>query len=273
MKNSTTNKEVPSNQSDPIAQFNINQLLTNLNDKLDSIDKRVGALESPNSSLRKILMDLLKTLVGGWPAFGLVFLILFYSPLKEALNSIPDKVRDASEISVGGVSLKTTIKEVANTKGLDELGVVIPQLSKSALEQLIKAPEHPESLLSYANDVNPSEYKGFYFPNPAYVEVLDELEANGLIRIMGSQNMSLGNNVEMDGNAVKEMLRRVKIDFPGFVDKAYKPNEIVWKFNVPIQRTSRVPSLNWSLSEDGKKAVSVVVESVSRQLSQTANMD
>src|SRR5437763_1732689 len=96
----------------------------------------VKAGKHSNSKDRSAFLDLCKVVFGGWPALGFLFLLLFYSPLRDALNAIPDKVRTADEIGVLGVSLKSTIRAEAARIGESKLSDTIPRLSSSAIELL-----------------------------------------------------------------------------------------------------------------------------------------
>lgn len=253
--------------SEILYQFNLSHLLKNFTDKLESIDNRIAKLEVPKKeSSGRFFMEILKTLVGGWPAFGLLFLILFYSPMKEALNSIPDKVRNANEISVGGVSLKSTIKQVASVQGLTKLGDEIPLLSEFAIEVLLGAPDYYKSLISFTNSLDKKSFSSFNIPSNDVLKALVELETKGLIEVRGSLNHDT--NDIISSTEIEKFVDEIKSDYPGSASQGYNNKESSWQLEKPIYTTESVPKFGWKLTEYGVKAVNIVLEAVSKELSE-----
>jgi len=141
----------PSAQPDPAAEgldegippgaierFNLVTVLRDITARLTAMEASLfKAGKDPSASKGRLMIDLCKVIFGGWPAFGFLFLILFFSPLRDALRSMAEKVRSADEIQVGCVSLKTTIREVAVRSGATELSETVPALSSAATDLLL----------------------------------------------------------------------------------------------------------------------------------------
>jgi hypothetical protein len=118
----------------PLHMISVAIALQNVGQRLSLVEARLEKSTGSSGKLSNTFVEILKVFFGGWPALALLFLLLFYSPLRDALNAIPDKVKRADEIGVLGVSLKSTIRVEAARLGVNTLSETIPNLSPSAIE-------------------------------------------------------------------------------------------------------------------------------------------
>ena len=166
----------------PLHMVSVAIALQNVGQRLAVVEARLEKSAGSSGKLSNTLVEILKVFFGGWPALALLFLLLFYSPLRDALNAVPDKVKRADEIGVLGVSLKSTIRVEAARLGANTLSETIPNLSPPAIELLMRAPRTKTPLISYRpNDKN--EYEAIFFPNSSVIAALSELQSKGLIEI------------------------------------------------------------------------------------------
>lgn len=102
--------------------------LRDMAQRLASVEEKFDKNRNPKPSKGPFLVELFKVIFGGWPVLGFLFLLLFYAPLRDALNAIPDKVRNAAEFGAFGVSLKSTFQVEAAKLGAGKLSETIPGL-------------------------------------------------------------------------------------------------------------------------------------------------
>jgi len=236
-----------------------------LHDVAHRLSEVENKLDAPRDSVRRggAFLELWKILLSGWPAFGLVFILLFYAPLRAALNAIPDKVKSANEIAAFGVSLKSTIKAEAAKVGEIKLSETIPRLSNYAIELLLRAPRRPESLVSYTpNDQN--QFVEIHFPSPALITALSELQKQGLIEIDmwdGQERRKL------TGSDLTGLIEKFHRENPGAERESFSEERSTWIPKTPLPKDSRIPAVDWELTEFGKKGVDVILKAVSTELS------
>src|SRR5438270_777724 len=157
----------------------VNELSLRLHELQRSIDRQ----EKPKElSWGTQLIDLLKSALTGWPTLVILFLILFYRPIRDALNSIPEKVRSAEEIQMAGVSLKGAIKKEATRVGEIALSETIPRLSSSALEFLLQVPRGGDQLWSFSPD-NVGNFRILWIANDDELNNIAELDRLGLVTL------------------------------------------------------------------------------------------
>jgi hypothetical protein len=83
-------------------------------------------------------LDIIAKIFGlvSWPVVVLIFLLLFFSQIKEMVSLLPEKFAKSNELSVAGfLSLK--IQEEAKATGNEELASIISGLSQEAIKELI----------------------------------------------------------------------------------------------------------------------------------------
>ena len=95
-----TNEGINAQSSESLSNFLIHQKLTSIETKLS---------ESINPIMLSIV-ELIKSVLLGWPALGIIFLLLFQDPIGKILEVLPKKLLSANEIGIAGLSLKSTIK-------------------------------------------------------------------------------------------------------------------------------------------------------------------
>lgn len=246
---------------------------------LDSVASRLAVVEaavvkdrdgSRGGSLGTLVLEAAKVILGGWPAFGFLFLLLFYSPLNDVLRSIPDKVRSANEIALPGLSLKSTIERVATSQGLAGLGQAIPELSSGAIDLLFKAPRRGESvsLISFTNSTDEETFTAFSLPSPDTVLALGELVERGFISLHGAlSEASRSSDVNLNRQDLDRLLSQIKQRFPGHVELNTSGDRSSWRLDTPLRRDWRDrPQVMWALTESGAQAVEIVLSAVSAEL-------
>jgi len=231
---------------------------------LTELEHKVEAQREAASRRGDSLLELLKILFSGWPAFALLFIVLFYFPLRDALNAIPDKVKSADELSVLGVSLKSTIKKEAARLGDARLSETLPSLSSAAIELLLRAPRNGEGVVSYTpNDQN--QYVKIHFPSSSILDALSELQTQGLVDIEAF-GPGQGNR-KVTGSEVIDSINKFRAAHPGSEEPSFGDDaRATWVLNSPLPRENRIPEYSWKLSDLGKKGVDVVLKAVSTEL-------
>ncbi len=89
-----------------------------INQRLSEIDASLSSKLAKRETAPNTFLELAKIILGSWPSFGLLLMLLFYIPLRDAINTIPGKVKSASEIGVLGGSVKNPVQAEAQKAGL-----------------------------------------------------------------------------------------------------------------------------------------------------------
>jgi hypothetical protein len=234
---------------------------------LDQLGRRLSSLEAAVANTKATdgrggtLAELAKAALGGWPAFGLVFLVLFYSPLRDAIKAIPEKVKTADEITALGVSLKTSLKTEAERIGAVSLSQTLPSLSPAAVELLLRARPDSNSLVSYTMDRD--MISTVHWPSEQAFGTLEELERQGLVKTWAS--IGSGDSPREGVPALRSEIAAFRRNYPGSEDLVARQGEVSWKLQ--RQQKLNAPILSWQLTDLGKKAVDVILRAVSIQLS------
>lgn len=248
----------PDDAAGSVELLGITLALRDFSQRLLSLEDKLGKNRDSGSNIKTNFIEFCKVVFGGWPALGFLFLLLFYSPLREALNAIPAKVKAAQEIGVLGVSLKSSIQVEAARLGANNLSETIPRLSSAAIELLLRAPKDTGSLISYSpNDQR--QYVAIHFPSSSVIDSMSELQPQGLI------------DVETEAGQVSGLNTRKLIDdfrrmHPGSEEPSFVSGRITWKPKTPLPRDTRLPMLTWQLTDLGKKAVEIILKAVSAEL-------
>lgn len=235
--------------------------------RLSSLEANLGKPTSGGSSKADSFIKFAAILFGGWPALGFLFLLLFYGPLREALNAFPEKVKGAQEIGVLGVSLKSTIRLEAARLGAGNLSETIPRLSSAAIELLLRAPQSFESLVSYTlNDRQ--EYEKVHFPDLPVLDAIAELEKQGLVVVEGyeSQSEPPKPTTVAQSHALIDAFRK---KHSGRQDGSSFERRATWIPNAPLPRDTAIPYMAWRLTDLGRKATDVILKAVSTELAPT----
>jgi hypothetical protein len=259
----TTREEADLLAAGPLERMHLASVLGQVGQRLTSIEASLAQGQKVKPPSSSVLLDLTKVLFGGWPAFGLLFLLLFHSPLREALNAIPEKVKAADEIGFPGVSLKSTLRVEAEKIGASRLSESLPSLSAAAVEMLLRSSRNYNGLIAYGSGSS-GLVERVWLPSEAAISTLDELQRQGLIEIesAGQVTNSAGLRAAVEDFKRKHVGRDAGRG-TGAVDDA-----LVWELTPP-ERTE-TPRLSWRLTDLGKQAVDVVLKAVSQQLMPSA---
>lgn len=256
----------PNDDPGPVHMMGVAIALRDIAQRLLSVEERLDKNRDAGSRKGATFIEFCKVVFGGWPALGFLFLLLFYSPLREALNAIPEKVKTAEEIGMLGVSLKSTIQVEAAKLGESNLSATIPSLSSAAIELLLRAPRKLESLISYTYTANEQrEYDAILFPSPSVVAAMSELQAQGLIEI---ETYGRGTR-KFTGANTRELIDEFRRTHPGREEPSFRDGRAIWKLNTPLPRSTKIPMLTWQLTDLGKKAVEIILKAVSTELAPT----
>jgi len=251
-------------EAGPIERLHFVTVLKDMTTRLGALEEKV-AKDPVGKTRGNSFLEFLKILLGGWPAFGILFILLFYLPLKEALKAIPDKVKAAEEIQVAGVSLKTTIKKVASSRGLEGLGETIPRLSSHAIELLLRGPRDGESLVSFTMSDDHLYSTDINLPSESVMKSLGELQEKGLIELKGG----LETEQQLDGTKLKQLTTDIKNKFPGHAETTAEDDRLNWKLKNPLPAGYKGnPRLMWKLTDTGSQAVGLILKAISTQLVQ-----
>jgi len=244
----------------PIGQLTLSLALGDLSRRMAALETTVASSAQAKGPGRG--MEFLKVVLGGWTALGFVFLVLFYAPLRDALNAVPDLVRSADEVGVMGISLKRTIRNEAARLGANALPDTIPKLSAAAIELLLRGTRMPDPLISYEPDDN-NRVVAVSFPSELLLSNLAELETQKLIEVeLHGQRGPLPTRV----NQLAETFEKFRDEHPG-KENGGSADRLRWVLNQPLPRGTAAPSGDWKLSGLGAQAVEVILKAVSQELS------
>ena len=242
--------------------------LRDMTQRLASVEEKFDKDRNAKPTKAPFLIELFKVIFGGWPILGFVFLFLFYAPLRDALNAIPEKVKMASEIGALGVSLKSTVQNEAVKLGAGNLSETLPRLSGAAIELLLRAPRNSESLVSsyeyydyYDGDDSNSNTSSerIEFPSSSEIDALSELEVQGLIELETRQE-------KITGNEARKVIDQFIKTHPGRELRSTRYGRMLWEPAKRLGENEYPPPLTWELSDLGKKAVEVILRAVSTEL-------
>lgn len=264
------NEELPSGIStspEPLQTITLSLALGAIGERLSGLEAQIKKQSDKPEKSGNSLLEIAKVIFGGWPALGFLFLILFYSPLRDALNAIPAKVRNAEEIGILGVSLKTTIKAEAIRLGANSLSETIPTLSAPAIQTLLRGRSAPDFLVSYVPTPEQG-YASFKFPSDELMTSLAELQQHRLIDVVdGGPGRSA-----ITTKAAAELIAQFESLHPGYdasdpqdgtsIDRLAK----TWVPNSPLPKGTPFPNIFWQLTELGIDAKRVIVNAVAIEL-------
>lgn len=241
----------------PIERLQLALTLRGISDRLGALEAGLSNRTDPAKGRWAPAIEILKIIFGGWPALALVFVLLFYVPLRDALTAIPEKVKGANEIAVLGMSLKTTLKAEAVKMGAAGLSETIPELPGGAIGLLLKAPSNHQSLVSYSPGAD-GRLEVIYFPSEAQLAQLSELERHRLIE------------TETDGRPVS--VSAVRSEFEAFrrthggKQAPETGDRLAWTPDRPLSRDLQFPNPSWKLSALGQQAVDLILRAVAAEL-------
>lgn len=252
----------------PVERASLGMALDHLATRLANIETALAAKNPAASDSRRTLVEITKIVLGGWPTFGLAFLILFYAPLRDAINAIPEKVRTADEIGVMGVSLKSSLRIEAEKAGTIQLSKTLPTLTPAAVELLLRGTRDFNSLIGFAHEND--RVVRISLPSEQLLSVLHELHSKELIFIRTSNADFAPDGVD----AVRKTIENLHRQFPGKESPAGFGGEgqVLWNLDTPPAKFV-LPRLSWALTDLGKKGVDVILRAVSSQLAPVNSKD
>ncbi|HBR2043231.1 TPA: hypothetical protein L9M98_004671 [Klebsiella pneumoniae] len=245
-------------------QVSITLLLNDVSKRLSAIELSLSPSSNSEPSKPSLFIDILKILLGGWPAFGFIFLILFYFPLKDALNAIPAKVNSATEIGVMGISLKSTIQKEAEKLGSGYLSGAIPNLSTAEIKNLLLQTQSGYGgLITTTANVNARDLTtAVYLPTKETIDAFIELKRKGLLELNGDWKDT--------SDETYEIIEKFKSNHPGTKKPGESSAEERWSLSKP-DTIHDLPSLTWHITPLGKKAIEIIVQSVAKELNPSPN--
>lgn len=193
----------------------------------------------------------------------------YKSDLNKIIGLIPKQIEKSSKISVGSLSLE--IDRTAKISGNVELAEIIKKLSEKGIRKLLtfSSISHAVLVHSKAKDTNEE-----YFTLPSDIDVVLELEKNGLIK----------GNSHIDKNLTVEDFISLFKTFPSkkvaiyMSPEGFSMDEKYGKFTEKITqnrvfgsqlRPDELAQLNnytIQLSDQGKKAYEIIVHVVAEQI-------
>lgn len=252
----------PSSDPDPVHSVALAIALRDMAQRLASVEEKFEADRRAKPPKGTSLIEFSKVIFGGWPVLGFVFLFLFYAPLRDALNAIPEKVKTASEIGALGVSLKSTFQVEAAKLGATNLSETLPTLSAGAIELLLRAPRGAERLVNLRYDGYLGEGRQSWLidlPSAWKLDAISELAAQRLIVLESSSQTLTGNEARL---LIEEFLKKN----PGRESPSTDYQRMIWKPTISFQDTRGTPNIEWQLTDLGKKALEVILKAVSIEL-------
>jgi len=241
----------------PVERANLVAYLGLISQRLFDVEARLKSKSNNNESSAKPWLEFSKVVLGGWPAFGLLFLLLFYAPVRDAINAIPDRVKSADEIGVLGVSLKGSIKVEAEKLGSIQLSETLPTLTPAAVEFLLRGTPDYNALVASVHESN--LLKAIWLPSEQTLRILEELEAKKLITIQGILDRG-DDNVSTLRQAIADFKKTYQVREEGYTGTDQIRLELVTPTKVSL------PGYNWRPTELGKNAINVILSAVSAQL-------
>jgi hypothetical protein len=198
----------------------------------------------------KLLIDLTQALA--WPLVALYALIYFRSPLRCALELLPEKLRNVSKVTVGSLSFE--VQAYLQATGDNELLTVLPKVSRRAFEKLLdlKVTNHHYVLCARGTKVG-AMGEGYLLRTDETLSPLRELEELGLVRFTEPLSEFV---------AFFETL-------PGYTTTtSYSGEGFVAIAPLAAEQVKRVDAEAYSLTDLGRRAYDAVFTVVVRQIGQ-----
>lgn len=239
----------------PIERANLASLLGGIGQRLSELENRIKTV--PSDGLKSpAWLEFSKIILGGWPVFGLVLLILFYHPIHDAINTIPGNLKS---IGAFGVTLTMAVKDEAEKTGQLELSKTLPTLTPSAVAFMLRGSDNFNSLEKLNRIKNTVAI--IWLPSDGVLKVLEELEGKRLIFVqINAADKSVGD--------LRRSIQDFKIKHPA-KNHEFTPDSEYWELAEPVVD---VPAYGWRFTELGKAAVSVIINVVSTQLAAGASV-
>lgn len=226
----------------------------NIKNIIQKLTSNEDILISNKNTKSNTFIEIFRIIFGGWYAVGFLFILLYHTQINEILNMIPNKIKSSNEVSLLGISMKSTIKKEAIKVGAIKLSETIPSLSKESLELLFKINNDQNPIISY-NPNRKNEYISISFPQNTTFNLISELQSKNLIIL--KNNFKNINSIDAT-IIIDKFIKQYK----GTKQKAISSDNIRWLFNKPLSRNITLPYLTLKLTPLGKKAKNIIINSV-----------
>lgn len=234
-------------------------LLQDVVEQLRSIKAKLESNQDkrPKPDITSSLIEVLKVALTGWPAFGIIFLLLFYSPVHDAITSIPEKVRRADEIHVAGIALKSALKTEAIKVGDTDLADVLPKLSFTSIKALLNLPKKGSDLLSFIPD-SEGKIQVVLLSSEQHMAAIEELFSAKLVVITKHQWDSKS-AVDLTAEQAKEIFHKFQEKYSRFLKLDGGNRRLRYELDQAIPK-SEIPPIMVSLSPLGRQAAEIIVK-------------
>ncbi len=245
-------------------ELNSKSLLITMERRLKNLELKLGKSERPGESVIAKSFELVKTIFTSWPALGFLFLILFFVPLRDTLNQLPQKIKSSTELNVTGIiTLKASISEEAVRQGASELSTTLPNLSDGALRNLLvrDSAGHGGLVSHHMGGQGNKQIVAVSFPNKQTFDALDELRSLGLIELSGGE---VSSSIRTNSYAIFQLFKE---KYPGEAGVSDDKTKELWRLSKPLQLQSlNSPNISWKLTPLGSRAVDVVLQAIAKKL-------
>ena len=258
--NSSDNYESHSHDSENNVNFSLS---------INDVSRRLSTIESiliKSSQLPSKttpIIEIFKILLGSWPVFGFLFLLLFYTSTLEILKVLPKKISSVKEFTVPGVSFKLTIDDFANELGVESLSTTIPKLSPAALRCLLMQSQYGHSGLTTVFGREEDNFTNrVSFPTQETINAFYELKSYGLVKI----NSSGWKSTPLE---TYKGIETFKHTYPGIDKMADNSAQQIWEFNkneIISDLMKNIPDLVWETTPLGSQAVEIIVQAIAKEL-------
>ncbi len=221
------------------------------------IDQRLSRFENRESnpysdeSKSEVWLESLRIIFGGWTVFGLIFLILFYQPLRDSINTIPENLRRVHEMSLSGLTLK-----MAEKAGKPDLAKTLPTLTRAAVEFMLRGSKNYNDLTKI--DATEGAVVIMWLPSEGVLRVLEELESKNLLVAQLNYQKSSVKELRKSINEIKNKNPAKNEEFTSIYN--------YWELVEP--KKIEVPAFGWRLTELGAAAVEIIIQAVADQLTE-----
>ncbi|MEZ4241003.1 MAG: hypothetical protein R3F59_33560 [Myxococcota bacterium] len=217
-----------------------------------SLESRLAIVEQALSKRRRWYDHVyyLTKAVIQWPFFALCVLFMFYRPAYSILNTFDEKVRDATDVGLGSMSLRTRIKRVALFDGMGMVGERVVKLSDDAIIELLRSEDMKMDIDPFYEPVN-RRWAGFRFPTDRRFNAISELISAELMTIKEGYD------------TIDEARRMINATLSKY-DGKRKPlgdGFEQYLFQIPVEGQSIAPLLTLRTTE-GEVAKSLIMDAV-----------
>jgi hypothetical protein len=207
--------------------------------------------------------DLIKATA--WPLIVIIIFIFYRKELGSIIKLIPNKIEKSSKITVGSLSFE--IEKSAKIAGDEQLGIIIKNLSEKGIRKLLTLGSGRHSIMVRSEKLK-NDIQEKAFTTPIDLDVLKELEKNGLIKIDESID---------DFVAFFKKLKPIEeVKFKS-ADGSYRDTEddnhkekfmqlSISELSLTEEQRKKIDKYGLELSENGRKAFEIIVHVIAEQI-------